>query len=52
MKLLRLHSAAWLAIILGASTAQAHMPYVLPTQFDLGKADHVTVQSAFAEDAF
>ena len=28
------------------------MPYVLPTQFDLGKADHVTVQSAFAEDAF
>jgi uncharacterized GH25 family protein len=28
------------------------MPYVLPTLFDLGKGDHVTVQSAFAEDAF
>ena len=52
MKLSRLHSAAWLAMITGASAAQAHMPYVLPTQFDLGKADHVTVQSAFAEEAF
>ena len=28
------------------------MPYVLPTLFDLGKGDHVTVQSAFGEDAF
>lgn len=36
----------------GIGVASAHMPYVLPTQFDLNKADHVTVQSAFAEDAF
>jgi len=28
------------------------MPYVLPTVFDLGKGDHITVQSSFAEDAF
>lgn len=35
-----------------APSAQAHMPYVLPTQFDVGKGDHVTVQSSFAEDAF
>ncbi len=28
------------------------MPYVLPTVFDVGKGDHVTVQSSFAEDAF
>lgn len=28
------------------------MPYVLPTMFDMGKADHITVQSAFAEEAF
>lgn len=28
------------------------MPYVLPTLFDIGKADHVTVQAAFAEDIF
>ena len=35
-----------------AAVAQAHMPYVLPTQFDIGKNDHITAQSAFAEDAF
>ena len=35
-----------------AAVAQAHMPYVLPTQFDIGKGDHITVQSSFAEDAF
>lgn len=45
-------SAALLLTLVGASAAQAHMPYVLPTLFDLGKGDHVTVQSAFAEDAF
>jgi uncharacterized GH25 family protein len=28
------------------------MPYVLPTLFDVGKGDHVTVTSSFAEDAF
>lgn len=44
-------TAAFLALA-GATAAQAHMPYVLPTLFDVGKGDHITVQSAFAEDAF
>ena len=46
--------AAALPVLLlaGSTAAQAHMPYVLPTLFDAGKADHVTVTSAFAEDAF
>lgn len=35
-----------------APAAQAHMPYVLPTVFDVGKGDHVTAQSAFAEELF
>ncbi|MEP9358544.1 DUF4198 domain-containing protein [Sphingomonas sp. KR3-1] len=43
-------------IILGAlalgTAAQAHMPYLLPTMFDVGKGDHVTVTSSFGEDAF
>lgn len=38
--------------LVSASAAQAHMPYVLPTQFDVGKGDHVTAQSSFTEDAF
>ncbi|HEX7858414.1 MAG TPA: DUF4198 domain-containing protein [Sphingobium sp.] len=38
--------------LVSAVAAGAHMPYVLPTLFDVGKGDHVTVQSAFAEDAF
>jgi hypothetical protein len=28
------------------------MPYLLPTLFDIGHGDHVTVTSAFGEDAF
>lgn len=52
MKPLRFRSAALLLTFIGASAAQAHMPYVLPTLFDLGKGDHVTVEAAFAEDAF
>ncbi|PNP95783.1 DUF4198 domain-containing protein [Sphingobium sp. SA916] len=35
-----------------AAVAHAHMPYVLPTRFDIDKGDHITVQSSFAEDAF
>lgn len=35
-----------------AAAASAHMPYVLPTLFDLGNGDHVTVSASFAEDAF
>ncbi|MDO7837477.1 DUF4198 domain-containing protein [Sphingobium sp. HBC34] len=52
MKTSPIHSIALLLTLAGASTAQAHMPYVLPTLFDVGKGDHITVQSAFAEDAF
>lgn len=48
----RFYSAALLATLAGTTAAQAHMPYVLPTLFDLGKGDHVTVEAAFAEDAF
>jgi uncharacterized GH25 family protein len=35
-----------------AIAASAHMPYVLPTLFDIGSGDHVTVSASFAEDAF
>jgi uncharacterized GH25 family protein len=35
-----------------AGTAAAHMPYVLPTLFDIGAGDHITVTASFAEDAF
>lgn len=52
MTLKRLHVAAALLTLVGATAAQGHMPYVLPTLFDVGKGDHITVQSAFAEDAF
>lgn len=47
-----LRAATIILTLAGATAAQAHMPYVLPTLFDLGKGDHITVQSAFAEDAF
>jgi uncharacterized GH25 family protein len=40
------------ALALGAAAAQAHMPYLLPTLFDVGKGDHVTLTSSFGEDAF
>lgn len=54
MKPSRLHTGTvFLAIAFAGSTvASAHMPYVLPTLFDVGKADHITVESSFAEDAF
>jgi len=52
MKRDAIRSAAWLLGMMAAGTARAHMPYVLPTVFDVGKGDHVTVQSSFAEDAF
>jgi uncharacterized GH25 family protein len=46
-------TAAFLSIaFMGAAAAQAHMPYVLPTIFDVGKGDHITVESSFGEDAF
>ncbi|AOF94921.1 DUF4198 domain-containing protein [Sphingobium sp. RAC03] len=53
MKISRFHSAALGLTLFCTTMAQAHMPYMLPTTFDLGaKGDHVTVQAAFAEDAF
>jgi uncharacterized GH25 family protein len=46
-------AAVFLAMMsAGTGTASAHMPYVLPTMFELGKADHLTVESSFGEDAF
>jgi len=48
----RFGGAAALLILASGSAASAHMPYVLPTLFDVGKGDHITVQSAFAEDIF
>lgn len=47
----RLAAGAVMSLLLGAA-AQAHMPYLLPTAFDVGRSDHVTLQSAFGEDAF
>lgn len=52
MTLHRIRTAAVLLALAAGTAAQAHMPYVLPTLFDVGKGDHITVQSAFAEDAF
>ncbi|MGF7148103.1 putative GH25 family protein [Sphingomonas zeicaulis] len=38
-------------LLIGAG-AEAHMPYLLPSAFDVGHSDHVTLQSSFGEDAF
>jgi uncharacterized GH25 family protein len=48
----RIRTISALLLLVGPGAAQAHMPYVLPTLFDVGKGDHITVESAFAEDAF
>jgi uncharacterized GH25 family protein len=40
------------ALLWAGGAAQAHMPYLLPTMFDVGRGDHVTVTAAFGEDAF
>lgn len=46
-------TAAFLALAMsGAPAAHAHMPYVLPIVFDVGKGDHITVESGFAEELF
>ncbi|MEG3085967.1 DUF4198 domain-containing protein [Sphingomonas sp. PB4P5] len=53
MTMMKSRFALGCAALIGATTAaSAHMPYVLPTAFDVGTRDHVTVQSAFGEDAF
>ncbi len=41
------------ALMLGApGAALAHMPYLLPGQFDVTSRDHVTVQASFTEEVF
>jgi hypothetical protein len=50
MKISRFHSVALTLIFLGITIAQAHMPEMLPTTFNLGdQGDYVTVQAVFAE---
>ncbi len=45
--------AGFAALLLTApASALAHMPYVLPGQFELTGRDHVTLTASFAEDAF
>lgn len=41
-----------LCCLLFASAAHAHMPYLLPNAFDLGKREHVTVQGSFTQEFF
>jgi uncharacterized GH25 family protein len=43
--------SAWLGLLF-ASAAHAHMPYLLPNAFDLGKREHVTVQASFTQEFF
>ena len=43
-------AAALLLLVFG--NAQAHMPYLLPNVFDVGKRDYVTVQGSFTEVFF
>lgn len=40
------------ALLLACGSAQAHMPYLLPNVFDIGKRDYVTVQGSFTESFF
>ncbi len=54
MKTIRNRIVALGAVMLLGSTtgAGAHMPQLLPSAFDTGQRDHVTVQATFGEDAF
>lgn len=40
------------SLLLAASAAQAHMPYVLPNMFDATTRDHVSVIASFTETPF
>lgn len=41
------------ALLLAApATALAHMPYILPGQFDVSTRNHVTLEAGFADEAF
>ena len=44
--------AATLALLIGASGAQAHSPYLLPNTFDASGRDHVTLEGSFTEHFF
>ncbi|ATQ41515.1 DUF4198 domain-containing protein [Caulobacter mirabilis] len=48
----RLIAAACAVLLAAPASAWAHMPYLLPGQFELTGRDHVTVQAGFTEDAF
>jgi hypothetical protein len=55
MRLLKstLSAGAAAVVLAAAGVASAHMPYLLPGVFTLGgRANHVTLQSAFTEDPF
>lgn len=41
-----------IVLALSVGRAHAHMPYLLPNLFDVGKRDHVTVQASFTEVFF
>ncbi|MET0498860.1 MAG: DUF4198 domain-containing protein [Steroidobacteraceae bacterium] len=43
---------ASILFLLAFGNAQAHMPYLLPNAFDVGKRDYVTVQGSFTEVFF
>ncbi len=45
-------AAVVLALVSTASASLAHMPYVLPAQFDVGSRTQITLEASFAEDAF
>ncbi len=46
-------AAVGIGMLLGGATAAgAHMPQLLPSAFDAGQRDHITVQATFGEDAF
>lgn len=38
--------------LLFAGSVQAHMPYLLPSMFDVGKRGHVLVQASFSDNLF
>lgn len=45
-------SMALAALSLCAAPAAAHMPYLLPSLFDAGSRDRITLEASFTEDAF
>jgi uncharacterized GH25 family protein len=52
MKRIPCKTAFFTLLMLSVGNAQAHMPYLLPNLFDVGKRDYVTVQGSFTEVFF